>query len=127
MSAKAKSKGNASDHESGAADVAAMAAIAAAPAEPPAPTAEAPPATDVAATTPPLILRVKAATSTAVVRSFATLRAAQATAIQRTVAWLTGLDAVMARSLTTGEGFLLAKLGAQGPVAAASEASAPPS
>lgn len=114
MSAKAKTKGNESNHKSEATDVAAIAAISAMPAEMPAPAlaeaaAEAPPPELPAKE--PLLVRVKVATGSAVVRSFATLRAAQASAIQRTLAWLSGLDAMMARSLATGEGFLLAKLG----------------
>lgn len=109
MSVKAKSKTK-PNHES---DLAEAVAIAGAKTEPmtaePA-TATEPEATSEAAACEPLRVRLRVASTSAVVRSFAALRAAQATAVERTLSWVSAFDATLTRSLATGEQFLLGKL-----------------
>lgn len=109
MSVKAKSK-NKLNHDGGReAELAEAAAIAGATAE-----TEATPAPEVTSEEPPprapLIVRLRLASGDAVVRSFASIRAAQATAVERTVTWVGKVDATVTRSLTASEQFLLGKL-----------------
>ncbi len=72
------------------------------------PPADAPPI-DVAAR-PPLLLRARVATGKAVVTLFARARAAQETAVKKSIDWIAAADTSLAKSLVAGEKLLLAKL-----------------
>ena len=79
----------------------------AAPSEAAAP-AEAAPAPEAPAT--PLILKIRTKAADTVVTSFASLRTAQATAVQKAIAFLTTLDTKLAGALVKSETFLVEKL-----------------
>jgi len=70
--------------------------------------AEAAPAPEVPAT--PLILKIRTKAADTVVTSFASLRTAQSTAVQKTIAFLTTLDTKLAGALVKSETFLVGKL-----------------
>lgn len=118
MSAKAKTK-----NKNNGTTLAEAVAIASTPAaEPPAETAA--PATETApaieppaaatepeAPAPPsLLLRARLATGKAVVTIFSTVRSAQATAVKKSLAWISAADSGLARSLVASEKFLLERL-----------------
>lgn len=59
---------------------------------------------------PTLLLRARVATGKAVVTLFASARTVQATAIKKSLEWLTVADTSLSRSLVVGEQFLLSRL-----------------
>lgn len=101
MSAKAKTK---KTESAGPIIIEASAIAETPPPEAPPPAAEPTPAP------PTLIARVRAVTGKAVVTTFARVRAAQTTTVQKTLAWITAIDAGLSKSLIAGEQFLLTRL-----------------